>query len=118
MQTLEEKKALLQRAMDEGLEVEINQGIPRQVIAIRECDAWGLEATTWESGGGFGYFVVECKHIEIVEHRVTAEDLCKAIEAITTHVTVGQDTRGWWSKSMQRAVDLAAKYREQEANDE
>ena len=106
MQTLEEKKAILQRAMDEGLNVRIKDYCSEYVVrALSESYAilWvpDREAPTRLDEHTF----------EIVKPRITAEDLCEAIEKQEAYrrsqrLYCEDDTALW---------ALTKRYREQES---
>ena len=129
MQTLEEKKALLQRAMDEGLVVNTCS----EQLNWNSDDFWNGRVVSVGVQGveiewlevmpmTVKYIVYSGNLFRIVEPRITAEDLCEAIESLTMHpVFSGQTTTVTRLKYAQRDIDsvkeLAKRYREQNASE-
>lgn len=113
MQTLEEKKALLQRAMDEGLEVAQDY----------EEEIYYIHPVTWHKGilvchgyneySGMDLEELRDSTFSIIEPRITADDLCEAIEKQEAYrrsqrLYCEDDTALW---------ALTKRYREQEAGE-
>ena len=109
MQTLEEKKALLQRAMDEGLEVRVDDRFTAKVLCVGNIDVFLRFDTDVEESYSMNHF-----DYHIVEPRVTPEDLCEAIEVLDKYFPEGR-MGGKILSPVKEALNLAKRYREQEA---
>lgn len=112
MQTLEEKKALLQRAMDDGLEVIINGGNAVTVLAVEYTAEAGWEAAVKSSKSGIHVTSLSQSGLRIIEPPVTADDLCEAILTILP-VSYGDTVTSVRTAKLEELNNLAAKYREQ-----
>lgn len=115
MQTLEEKRALLQRAMDEKLtviqEYDGNE-YPIEPLMWHEESLVYLSVYSYE---GMEEDEINGSTFRIVEPRIKAEDLCAAIESLKIHWD--RDDRLHGISGYETATSLAKRYREQEAGE-
>jgi hypothetical protein len=117
----QEKKELLQRAIDEGLEVEWTTDFSKnaciqivRVVHVSGCEVWIKEETT-----GSRMACISDYDFRIVEPQVTAKDLVEAIDGCYIHHetdfrdTINQNWAVKTIKESEKARQLASKYKEQ-----